>query len=425
MEGDVAEAADPAAAKLNMPTQAPQVEYETRAAAAPWHEAEDVINEPEMRDGKEEDWYFSIDQSSWPNQPSRTQENKLAPFLGAVLVFLLAATGLLVARGALKPLSPLSLDAEAVLGYEDKFNDSVTRLEEAWQKASEPVRKAFVKNFVPSINDEETQPDGLAPFRRLIEGMHAAKRPANRASTGLKWSYATQLQLTASICNAATLRIWALAKLENQANSTGIAVPILGRPESKPLPSDEQLKNHIAGVMPFHLFAKKLDPRAMDPSQAAQVEGVVPKVLAERLAKLVEAHDTFTVDGKYLYLRFNPFLGAYGISVERMADSATMQAQPPLSTPYDETPFDTQEFLRFLHYRYNAAASELRAREMVRSCAEDWTVSGVRNRINQLGADIEGRMANLIRQKREIVRLAGKNKPLPPYHLFALAIFLL
>lgn len=361
---------------------------------------------------------------------AKDQRNQLTFFLGSSLAALLfvffSTTGwLLTKRAAMlfKPPPPADIFRAGV-------DHSMEHVEKLWKNSSETVQKAFLRNFVPSMNDDEPPPsDVMALYKKQVEAMRAVKHPGDGATDEMKWQYETQRELVTSICNAVYHRLLYLTKLEAFLGDTNLPVPILGL-EGTQLPSNEALEKEAAatedGFTDFWSFLQRIPPQ--DGEVNFDVEECkkkfIPAELATRLSNLL-IMDSHNQEEHLLVCRiFSPFAGAFGLRLPTMTQEQAKRAEP-LKAPYDEIPFDSSIFLGFLHYRYRESRENCVDAGLLGEILGQWSMDGSKGVYEQLLGEQQRRVGGLLRQKRETLRLIAKDKPLPQDHLLSLALFLL
>ncbi|CDI73874.1 hypothetical protein, conserved [Eimeria praecox] len=363
--------------------------------------------------------------------PIETPKQKVPMLLatslvGAWILLLIAVGWTALKSGNRSTLSSINLDSDSLLTYRESFRESMEKVEEAWKATADTVKVAFAKYHLPTTHDGEqfSPSDAWKVLQRQIDGMNRTVSPQASATTEEKWRYAAQLQLVTCLCNSAALRLHGLSKLESKADKWGFQILSLGSGEAPQvqLPSDEEAAE--GEEMTFAEFLKHLPSRSQQPLEAKEVEGTIPRSLGLRLAHLVEALDTYTLEGRYVAIRLDTFLQAYGAALETVKEQ-NFENAPPITSPVDKIPAEAKGLLHFIGDQFESSTQRLWAPVVAKACAEQWDEDTVTKLLQKVEKGEEERMRELLKTKRELVQQAAVEKPLPKGHIFALSVFML
>ncbi|CDJ49919.1 hypothetical protein, conserved [Eimeria brunetti] len=396
--------------------------------------------------------------------PKHTLPIVLATSLLGAWIVLLVVAGISALRGGeRKEVQAMPLDSDALVTYRERFRESVDNLEEAWKEVPEKVKLAFAKYHLPSASDDE-QPNAAEAWtlmQKQIDGMNRTAAPPASASDEDKWKYAVQLHLVTAFCNSAALRLHGLAKLESKLHQIGMQVPWLCADEgpspqppsespqppsespqlpsespqppsespqppseSPQPPSEEEAAEEKDEGMTFEDFANLLPPRVQQQLEDVIVPGTIPTPLGQRLGNLVEALDTFIVEGRYVAMRFDAVLDAHGVALEKVAEHDFENAAPIIS-PADKTPAAAKILLQFVAKQFESSTEKLFSLGVAKACAQRWGEESVKKVLKGVIEKEEQRMKDLVEAKRDLVQKAAIEKPLQKGHILALSVFVL
>ncbi|CDJ28915.1 LOW QUALITY PROTEIN: uncharacterized protein EMH_0002520 [Eimeria mitis] len=315
--------------------------------------------------------------------------------LGAWILLLVAVGWSALKGGGRTALDSLPLDSDSLLTYREKFRDSVDKLEETWKETPEPVKLAFAKYHMPTTSDEKQM------------------KPAEA------WALLQRQMDVTSLCNSAALRLHGLAKLESKVERAKLHAEAFGTGEGV-----FDMGAVMGDQMTFDEFLRMFPARIQQEMEDYEVPGTVPTSLGMKLAMTVEALDTYAIDGRYVAMRYDSVLEAYGMALETVNFHNFADA-PPVISPADKTPANAEVLMRFIAQQFVRSNQRLWAPIVVKACAEDWNEETVKNLLDEVEDGEAKRVRELLQEKRELVQKAVIEKPLHDGHILPLSVFLL
>ncbi|OEH79139.1 uncharacterized protein LOC34620038 [Cyclospora cayetanensis] len=369
------------------------------------------------------------EKNSAPLLKNKSENIKQAMFFALSLLAVVCVAVALKRRSMPKKvaaLPPLPLDGLNIDELLMQFRMESMTLNKRWNAASNRVKSAFIKYYMPSSEDQQylSQSAARESYERHIRAMEQAVRPGQGASREQQWEYLTHLKLLSALCRGANERLRLLGGLDLLASEHGIPVPVLDQPATKSWPILREAEKDIA--MTFHEFLD-LIPRGhlryANEGSVASDEACISRRPARKFSDVVRMGDKFTDCDYSVCEKFEPVVNAFGLSLILMEQDYVEQARP-LKTPCDETPFATNVFLRTLGIKFEKA-KERSVRSVLRHAAQKWNDHTVDMLAEKFLGEHADRLADQVREKRKILQLAREKQGIADNHLFALSLFLL
>lgn len=306
-------------------------------------------------------------------------------FLAFVMAVAAITTGRILFKrmGIQSQNGGLPLDCEALECYAKELDKGQTELEQAWGRASAPVKAAFATLYVPGAPIKPPAcPLGL--FLETLEALRALERPTAVASDADKRTYALRLRLATAAVRAATVRLTSLMELQEFAENRNVQLPLIAM-MLQGRPSEDVLKKETADLVSFPEFLEMVEGGNI-PAGAPSAEKMIPRTLANHLAVGVQFARLRRKQGQSVHKCFDDFLSAFGTvkPLGSMMDMAEMARKIPLAQDFEDFSFVATCFSSLMSGIDRLTGDAIPYPEALASWVNDWTVPGALRRLHEL-----------------------------------------
>ncbi|KAL8453799.1 hypothetical protein Emed_000660 [Eimeria media] len=346
-----------------------------------------------------------------------------------------AALLLLLSRLGLKALGPKGLKLKEALLLDEEvrllhgeLNTCMDALKSRWQTSSNRVKRAFVQNYLPNLEEKEITIEGaLQVYVHHVEGIRTALVPAIEREEERK-NYIRNLKLIIGIIEAASLRLEGLTRLEIFQEKEKTEMAVLGIQDPSPLFSLEGLEDSTEDAMSFQDFMNEL-PKQLVPPNVAEAEGkrLSRSFLQKVISLLKVEEEAQREDNRIIQLFLNRVLEAKEERLQLVEKEDYLHLSPfQIVSDNKQQAFNAAEFGEYLYHRKNQASNAIVCERLMTYCANRFTLDGMNRVLTKLTEyHREIPMRKKTQKQKAIQRTTDDFRQLKNHDLLSLAIFLI
>ncbi|CDI75744.1 hypothetical protein EPH_0006090 [Eimeria praecox] len=215
-------------------------------------------------------------------------------------------------KGETEPQPMPTVSLKDLMQCEEQLRSSAADFQRSWDMATPRVKEAFVKYFIPSMEDSQAPPiDPPALYIKHVNGMLGAPRPDPTDVSALQ-ERKMNLLLLRGICAAAAGNLKRLGDLEKLYAQTHVPVPVLGLGKQIKLPPLPELMDQEDDGVTVAEFLKHFGIEVKPKGETSRV----PRDVAQSLQDLLHESELLESCISEARTHFFPFFSFQGIDNE-------------------------------------------------------------------------------------------------------------